>query len=162
MCGPAAVTCSGTMLYAGRSARLGCLPTMFQAIEIDGEPYWDGGYSAIPRSRPSSGSANRKIRSSCRSTRSSVKERPRAASEILNRLNEVSFNAVLAEGAAHDRLASASRRSRPQRRARSGPAMMALICSLILCLRVDPIRSSPPMSIGRWYGSTHDLRPSPA
>ena len=21
-----------------------CLPTMFQAIEIDGEPYWDGGY----------------------------------------------------------------------------------------------------------------------
>jgi predicted acylesterase/phospholipase RssA len=22
-----------------------CLPTMFQAIEIDGEPYWDGGYS---------------------------------------------------------------------------------------------------------------------
>src|SRR5271154_2405426 len=22
-----------------------CLPTMFQAIEIDGEAYWDGGYS---------------------------------------------------------------------------------------------------------------------
>src|SRR6516165_1675908 len=21
-----------------------CLPTMFQAIEIDGEPYWDGGF----------------------------------------------------------------------------------------------------------------------
>ena len=22
-----------------------CLPTMFQAVEIDGDPYWDGGYS---------------------------------------------------------------------------------------------------------------------
>ena len=25
-----------------------CLPTMFQAIEIDGEAYWDGGYSGNP------------------------------------------------------------------------------------------------------------------
>jgi NTE family protein len=25
-----------------------CLPTMFQAVEIDGEPYWDGGYSGNP------------------------------------------------------------------------------------------------------------------
>jgi hypothetical protein len=23
-----------------------CLPTMFQAFEIDGENYWDGGYSS--------------------------------------------------------------------------------------------------------------------
>jgi NTE family protein len=34
-----------------------CLPTMFQAIEIDG----DGGYRAIPRSRLSSESASRRI-----------------------------------------------------------------------------------------------------
>ena len=26
----------------------GCLPTMFQAVEIDGVPYWDGGYMANP------------------------------------------------------------------------------------------------------------------
>ncbi|HYB50113.1 MAG TPA: patatin-like phospholipase family protein [Burkholderiaceae bacterium] len=25
-----------------------CLPTMHRAVEIDGEPYWDGGYSANP------------------------------------------------------------------------------------------------------------------
>jgi NTE family protein len=25
-----------------------CLPTMFQAVEIDGEAYWDGGYSGNP------------------------------------------------------------------------------------------------------------------
>src|SRR6476619_1300803 len=29
-----------------------CLPTMFQAIEIDGEPYWDGGYSGNPTIYP--------------------------------------------------------------------------------------------------------------
>jgi NTE family protein len=25
-----------------------CLPTMFRAVEIDGEPYWDGGYAGNP------------------------------------------------------------------------------------------------------------------
>ena len=29
-----------------------CLPTMFQAVEIDGEPYWDGGYSGNPTMTP--------------------------------------------------------------------------------------------------------------
>ncbi len=72
-----------------------CLPTMFQAIEIDGEPYWDGGYSGNPT-----------ITSLVRECKSqdtilvqiNPVERegsPRTASEILNRLNEVSFNSVL-------------------------------------------------------------------
>ena len=29
-----------------------CLPTMFQAIEIDGVPYWDGGYAGNPTITP--------------------------------------------------------------------------------------------------------------
>jgi len=29
-----------------------CLPTLFQAIEIDGERYWDGGYSGNPTLTP--------------------------------------------------------------------------------------------------------------
>ena len=29
-----------------------CLPTMFQAVEIDGEAYWDGGYSGNPTMTP--------------------------------------------------------------------------------------------------------------
>ena len=29
-----------------------CLPTLFQAIEIDGEAYWDGGYSGNPTITP--------------------------------------------------------------------------------------------------------------
>jgi len=72
-----------------------CLPTMFQAVEIDGEPYWDGGFSGNPTITPL-------IReSSAQDTilvQINPRERlgtPRAANEILNRLNEVSFNATL-------------------------------------------------------------------
>ncbi len=72
-----------------------CLPTMFQAIEIDGELFWDGGYSGNPTITP--------LVRECKSQDTILvqinpveRERsPRSASEILNRLNEVSFNAVL-------------------------------------------------------------------
>src|SRR5277367_4483753 len=72
-----------------------CLPTMFQAIEIDGEPYWDGGYSGNPTITP--------LIRECKSqdtilVQINPVERPgipRSASDILNRLNEVSFNAVV-------------------------------------------------------------------
>src|SRR5271169_5579309 len=72
-----------------------CLPTMFQAIEIDGEPYWDGGYSGNPTLTP--------LIRECKSHDTILvqinpverKEPARSAAEILNRLNEVSFNAVL-------------------------------------------------------------------
>jgi NTE family protein len=72
-----------------------CLPTMFQAVEIDGEPYWDGGFSGNPTMTPL-------VRESdARDTilvQINPRERlttPRSAAEILNRLNEVSFNATL-------------------------------------------------------------------
>ena len=71
-----------------------CLPTMFQAVEIDGEPYWDGGYSGNPTLTP--------LVRECKSHDTILVpinpiERPgvpRSATDILNRLNEVSFNAV--------------------------------------------------------------------
>ena len=72
-----------------------CLPTMFQAIEIDGEPYWDGGFAGNPTISPL-------VRESAAQDTILVqinpRERtgtPRTATEILNRLNEVSFNATL-------------------------------------------------------------------
>jgi len=72
-----------------------CLPTMFQAIEIDGEAYWDGGYSGNPTITP--------LVRECESQDTIIvpinpierKGIPRTASDILNRLNEVAFNAVL-------------------------------------------------------------------
>jgi NTE family protein len=71
-----------------------CLPTLFQAIEIDGEAYWDGGYSGNPTITP--------LVRECASSDTILVainpiERPgtpRTARDILNRLNEISFNAV--------------------------------------------------------------------
>lgn len=72
-----------------------CLPTMFQAVWIDGEPYWDGGYSGNPTISP--------LVRECKSHDTFVvqinpllrPEAPRTAPEIHNRINEVSFNATL-------------------------------------------------------------------
>jgi NTE family protein len=72
-----------------------CLPTMFQAVEIDGEHYWDGGYSGNPTITP--------LVRECQSHDTMLvqinpvlrQKVPTGAREILNRLNEVSFNAVL-------------------------------------------------------------------
>src|SRR6201981_3463406 len=91
MFGLAAVTCSKT----AQLRRTFCLPPMFQAIEIDGEPYWDGGYSGNPTITP--------LIRECKSQDTILvqinpierESAPRSASEILNRLNEVSFSAVL-------------------------------------------------------------------
>lgn len=72
-----------------------CLPTLFQAIEINGESYWDGGYAGNPTITPL-------IRECTSSDTILVQvnpvdrpETPRTAREILNRMNEVSFNAPL-------------------------------------------------------------------
>jgi NTE family protein len=73
----------------------GCLPTMFQAVEIDGEFYWDGGYSGNPTITP--------LVRECASHDTILvqinpivrAEVPRSARDIINRLNEVSFNAPL-------------------------------------------------------------------
>src|SRR5437899_6967117 len=72
-----------------------CLPTLFQAIEIDGEGYWDGGYSGNPTITPLVRECNSK---DTVLVQINPVERPglrRSARDILNRLNEVSFNAVL-------------------------------------------------------------------
>jgi NTE family protein len=72
-----------------------CLPHLFQAVEIDGEYYWDGGYVGNPAIFPLIYHCDSRdvvivhlnpiVRRGC----------PRTAAEILNRLNEVSFNSSL-------------------------------------------------------------------
>ena len=72
-----------------------CLPTVFQAIEIEGEAYWDGGYTGNPTITP--------LIRECKSQDTLLVavnpvERPgtpRTARDILDRLNEVSFNSAL-------------------------------------------------------------------
>ena len=72
-----------------------CLPHIFQAVEIDGERYWDGGYMGNPALFPliyNCGSADIVIVHINPIQRC---EAPRTAAEILNRVNEISFNSSL-------------------------------------------------------------------
>jgi NTE family protein len=71
------------------------LPTIFQAVEIDGEAYWDGGYSGNPTMAPL---VNELVSDDTILIPINPVERPgtpKAAHDIINRLNEISFNAVL-------------------------------------------------------------------
>ena len=72
-----------------------CLPFMFQAVEVDGEHYYDGGYMGNPALFPLA------YNSDCRDVvivqinplyRETV---PTSAREILDRVNEITFNSTL-------------------------------------------------------------------
>ncbi len=71
------------------------LPFLFRAVEIDGVPYWDGGYMGNPPIFPFLQSTDAEdvivvqINPVLRETT------PRTSSEIVNRLNEITFNAAL-------------------------------------------------------------------
>jgi NTE family protein len=72
-----------------------CLPILFQAIEIDGEAYWDGGYSGNPTLTPLVRDCDSRDTILVAINPVERPGTPRSARDILNRLNEVSFNAVL-------------------------------------------------------------------
>src|SRR5215831_21123503 len=73
-----------------------CLPFLYQAVEIDGEHYWDGGYMGNPALFPL-------IYSGCQSRDIVIvhvnpierPDKPTTAHEIMNRVNEISFNSSL-------------------------------------------------------------------
>jgi NTE family protein len=73
----------------------GCLPTLFQAVEIEGELYWDGGYSGNPTITPLIRESRSRDTILVQINPIERDERPESARDIANRLNEVSFNAVL-------------------------------------------------------------------
>jgi NTE family protein len=72
-----------------------CLPTIFQAVEIDGEPYWDGGYVGNPALFPLFYQAHADDILLVQINPIERQETPRTASEIQNRLTEITFNANL-------------------------------------------------------------------
>ncbi len=72
-----------------------CLPQMFRAVEIDGEPFWDGGYSGNPAIWPLTYNTAAldvvlvKINPLVRP------DLPNTPEEIADRVNEITFNAGL-------------------------------------------------------------------
>lgn len=72
-----------------------CLPTLFQAVEIGGEHYWDGGYTGNPALFPLFAPALPDDIVIVNINPLERAEVPKAAHEIQNRINEISFNSSL-------------------------------------------------------------------
>lgn len=72
-----------------------CLPFAYQAVEIDGEAYWDGGYMGNPSLYPliEGCSANDLVIVQINPVLR--EELPKSSTEILNRINEITFNSSL-------------------------------------------------------------------
>ncbi len=86
---------SGARLTPQAVMASACLPTLFRAVEIEGEHYWDGGYAVNPAITP--------LIDHCESTdivlvqiNPLVREAtPKTPEDILDRVNELTFNASL-------------------------------------------------------------------
>jgi NTE family protein len=86
---------SGTAITPEAILASACIPTVFQAVEIEGEAYWDGGYTGNPALFPlyePDLPDDIVIVSINPLRRDKVPETPM---EIQNRVNEISFNSAL-------------------------------------------------------------------
>ncbi len=72
-----------------------CLPELFRAVEIDGVPYWDGGYLGNPVIFPFFATTQAEDVLVVQINPLVRKKTPTSAGEIVNRLNEITFNAPL-------------------------------------------------------------------
>jgi NTE family protein len=72
-----------------------CLPPYFQAVEIDGEHYWDGGYLGNPAIYPLIYRAGSRDVIIAQVTAIRRDELPASAADVLHRITEISFNSSL-------------------------------------------------------------------
>jgi NTE family protein len=72
-----------------------CLPLLFRAVEIDGIPYWDGGYLGNPVIFPFFGTTKTEDVLVVQINPLIRQATPTGAGEIMNRINEVTFNSSL-------------------------------------------------------------------
>lgn len=90
-----AVVFTGRKLDARAVLASACLPLLFQAVEIDGESYWDGGYSLNPALSPLIKECGTSDLLLVQINPLSRPHAPRTSPEILDRINELTFNASL-------------------------------------------------------------------
>jgi NTE family protein len=72
-----------------------CIPFYFQTVDVDNEPYWDGGYMGNPSIWPLIYYTELKDILLVQINPLTRDETPMQANEIINRLNEISFNSSL-------------------------------------------------------------------
>jgi NTE family protein len=86
---------NGPELTAEHVLASACLPKIFQAVEIEGEPYWDGGYSGNPALFPLFYETRTDDIVLVQINPIERRETPRTVHEIENRLTEITFNGTL-------------------------------------------------------------------
>lgn len=85
----------GKRLTADAVMASACLPTVFKAVEIEGEHYWDGGYSGNPAIHPLIYHCQARDILLVQISPVVRDKLPTTANEIHDRVNEVTFNAGL-------------------------------------------------------------------
>ena len=86
---------SGKRLTAKAVMASACLPTVFHAVEIEGEHYWDGGYSGNPAIHPLIYQCDSRDVVLVQINPIKRDKLPTTAGDIMDRLNEITFNAAL-------------------------------------------------------------------
>jgi NTE family protein len=72
-----------------------CLPHLYQAVEVDGVPYWDGGYMGNPALFPFHGKTGSDDIVVIQINPIERRGAPETPQDIQNRMNEISFNSSL-------------------------------------------------------------------
>jgi len=94
---------SGKRVTAKAVMASACLPTLFKAVEIEDEHYWDGGYSGNPAIHPLIYNCTSRDIMLVQINPIKRDKLPTTAAEIVDRMNEITFNAgLLAEMRAID------------------------------------------------------------
>ncbi len=83
-----AITCRAVMASA-------CLPMLFKAVEIDGTPFWDGGYMGNPPLFPLYRTTETEDILLVQINPILRQETPTSSRDIMNRINEITFNSSL-------------------------------------------------------------------
>jgi NTE family protein len=86
---------SGKDITADAIMASACLPLLFRAVEIDGVPYWDGGYMGNPALFPFFDATESEDVLIVQINPIVRRETPTSTRDILNRINEITFNSPL-------------------------------------------------------------------
>ncbi len=84
-----------TRLTVDKVMASACLPYIFQAVEVDGEDYWDDGYAGNPILYPFAYHSDARDIVIVQINPLTCQKTPITAQDILNRVNEITFNASL-------------------------------------------------------------------
>lgn len=86
---------SGERLTVDAVMASACIPTIFKAVEIDGDHFWDGGYSGNPAIHPLIYDCSGRDILLVQINPIRRDKVPTTSAQIMDRLNEVTFNAGL-------------------------------------------------------------------